>query len=87
MEINLDPDTSDELELIIAKFDFDKINEWSSGFTPHFNLFYNPLHENGAFETIEYEEYDEVLPLKGQEQIISNQFKSFKRIVERSILL
>lgn len=85
MEINLDPDTCEkpEPELIITKFEFNNIKEWSSGFTPHFNLFYNPIHENGAFETTEHEGYDEVLPRKGQEQNISNQFKTLKRVVRK----
>lgn len=84
MEINLDPDTCDEPELIIAKLEYNNINEWGRGCSPaDHNYFYNPIHEVGTFDTVAHDEYDEILPTLGQEQNISDQYWSLKRVVRK----
>ena len=84
LEINLDPDTCEEPELIIAKFEYNNIEKWGRGCSTadHYG-FYNPIHEVGYFDKFTNECFDEILPTKGQEQNISNQYWSLKRVVRK----
>jgi hypothetical protein len=88
MEINLDPDTCDEPELIIAKLEYNNINEWGKG-CPYHYVFYNPIHQIGYFDLVTNDEegYDEIIPVKGQEEYIYNQYLSLRRVVRKKYLL
>lgn len=84
MEVNLDPDTCDEPELIIAKLEYNNITEWGKGCSPadHY-AFYYPIHNDGPFDTVKHERYDEILPEKGQEQYVSNQYWTLRRVIRK----
>ena len=85
LEINLDPDTCKEPEIILAKFEYEDMLSWSPGCSPsNHHIFYNPIHEVKHFESIKIDDAVVVLPQKGMEEIVANKYWSLKRVVKKN---
>lgn len=88
VEINLDADTCEEPELIVAKFDFGDISDWSEGCSPSsHSIFYNPIHEVRFFDSTEDGEYEIVFPKVGYEERVETGYWGLKKLVCCSIPL
>lgn len=89
VEINLDSDTCDEPEIIIAKMQFDGIRTWSAGCSSsNHGLFYAAIHGSELYE----QEYDNgiitITAKKGYEEEVANRFWGFKssRIIIKKLV-
>lgn len=80
VEINLDSDTCDEPEIIIAKMEFEGIRTWSAGCSSsNHSLFYSAIHGS---ELYEQECLNGIISLKakrGYEKEAANRFWGFRR--------
>ena len=83
VEINIDSDTCDEPQLIVAKIDFGDLSDWSKGCSPaNHGLFYNAIHPDDVL----YEEkgvlgdITVIGPCQGMEEKVSKTFWGFKEL-------
>ena len=87
LEINLDPDTCIEPEIILAKFEYEDILSWSSGCSPsNHEIFYNPIHEVKLFESTKIDDVNEIIqvsPKEGMKQNVANKYWTLKRVVKK----
>ena len=59
VEINIDSDTCDEPELIVAKMNFGDISDWNKGCSPsNHTLFYDAIHANKDIYEVKSENSD-----------------------------
>lgn len=82
VEINLDSDTCDEPELIVAKFNFGDISGWSKGCSPSSHgIFYYPMHNDSLYDSFWDGEFEKVYPKKEYEERVRNSNWGLKNLV------
>ena len=88
VEINLDSDTYNEPQIIVAKFDFGDITDWSEGCSPsNHSIFYNPIHKVKFFEHKKSVNFEVIVPKEGYEERVATEYWGLKKLACCSIPL
>jgi hypothetical protein len=89
VEINLNPETCYEPQIIVAKFEYNDMSNWNTGCSPaNFDIFYNPIHKHvDIFQGVEKEVFEIVTPTSRQKQKVADKYWSLKKVTQRIMLL
>ena len=82
VEINLDADTCDEPELLVAKMNFGDISDWSEGCSKaNFWIFYDPIHKVNFYDSMKEGEYEKIFPKENYVERVENSYWGLKNLI------
>jgi hypothetical protein len=82
VEINLDADTCDEPELIVAGMNFGNLSNWAGCSKSDHKYFYEPIHKQyDYYNSIMYGEFEKIFPVEEYSEKVENKYDGLQNLV------